>query len=199
MHCGVLRLTKIAETSTVTSPQKPRHNSKITKSTRKRRLPLCETLEVCRNFVRLNALHVFTQTWEPSFVAWMTLLTTTQIAPNGPFTDDMLAAAVRALDRVISGKDEPFLPPRFGYLQLFHFLELMRSRVKCDKKCGFIIAENHRTDAALAYERYRNAQDIPTTTSHLRRLRLIGSRWKDGVRSSPFLLIAFSKTAESFA
>ncbi|OAA34346.1 hypothetical protein ISF_10016 [Cordyceps fumosorosea ARSEF 2679] len=151
------------------------------------------------NFVQLDATRFFAQAWEATFIAWMALLSITQIAPCGPLTVQGLAAAVRALDGVISGREEPYLPPRFGYLQLFHFLESLRSRIERDKKRGFIQAESHRTNAALAYELYRNAQGIPTTTSHLRRLRLLGSRWKDAVRSSPFLLLAFSKTAESFA
>ncbi|KAM3491267.1 hypothetical protein MY3957_005449 [Beauveria namnaoensis] len=156
-------------------------------------------LQGARNFVQLDATRVFAQIWEATFNAWMALLSMTQIAPCGPLTVKGLAAAVRALDGVISGKNEPYLPPRFGYLQLFGFLESLRKRIERDKKHGFIEAESHRTNAALAYELYRNAQDIPTTASHLRRLRLIGSRWKDAVRSSPFLLLAFSKTAESFA
>ncbi|KGQ02907.1 hypothetical protein BBAD15_g11874 [Beauveria bassiana D1-5] len=183
----------------VTIPQKARRSSKITKSGRKRTIPLHVILDLSRNFVQLDATRVFAQIWEATFNAWMALLSMTQIAPCGPLTVKGLAAAVRALDGVISGKNEPYLPPRFGYVQLFGFLESLRKRIERDKKHGFIEAESHRTNAALAYELYRNAQDIPTTASHLRRLRLIGSRWKDAVRSSPFLLLAFSKTAESFA
>ncbi|KAM3543874.1 hypothetical protein ARSEF1564_003211 [Beauveria bassiana] len=126
------------------------------------------------------------------------LLSITQIAPFGTLAFERLAAALRALDGVISGKDEPYLPPRSRYVQLFHFLKSLRSKIERDKKRGLIEPENHRTNATLAYELYRNAQDTPATTTHLHRLRLIGSRWKDTVRSSPFLLLAFSKTAESF-
>ncbi|KAM3548065.1 hypothetical protein ARSEF4850_009640 [Beauveria asiatica] len=136
----------------VTTPQKAWHNSKIIKSKRRRIIPLHATLELSRNFVQLDATRFFAQTWEATFIAWMALLSITQIAPCGPLTVQGLAAAVRALDGVISGREEPYLPPRFGYLQLFHFLESLRSRIERDKKRGFIQAESHRTNAALAYE-----------------------------------------------
>ncbi|KAJ3498207.1 hypothetical protein NLG97_g1304 [Lecanicillium saksenae] len=156
-------------------------------------------LGLSRNFVRLDATQFFARTWEPTFTAWTSLLSITQIVPSVPLTVDSLAPAVRALDEVISGKHDPYLPPRFGHVHLFHYLGSLKGRIERDKKCGLIEAKSHVTNAALAYELYRNAQDKPTTTSRLRRLRLIGNRWKDAVGSSPFLLLAFSKTAESFA
>ncbi|KAM3522498.1 hypothetical protein MY4038_008589 [Beauveria bassiana] len=110
-----------------------------------------------------------------------------------------LAGAVRALDSVIQGKAEPFLPPRFGYVQLFDFLESLKSNIQLHNYCGSIDTKPHQTIAAIAYELYRNAQDTPTATGRLRRFRLVGGRWKDAIRSSPLLLLAFSKTAASFA
>lgn len=170
-----------------------------TKKKAKRKLSVAQALEFCRSFVRPDAASFFLQTWEPACVAWMMLLKSTSIPSRGPLTARRLTGAVEALEAVISGEQEPELPARFGYLQLFNFIESLKSRIELDKRRGLIEAESCRINATRAYQIYLNAQGNSMTATRLRHLRQIGGRWKDATRSSALLLLIFSVKAESFA
>lgn len=165
----------------------------------KKKLPLPQALAFCRKFIRVDATQYFLRTWEPTLVAWASLVHISRIPADEPLTAQRVAEAVRVIDGVIGGEYNPELPPRFGFVQLFNFLESLKSRIEADKRRGLIAAESCRINATRAYELYRNAQKISTSIDRLRRFRQIGSRWRGAIRSSTLLLIVFSETAESFA
>lgn len=164
-----------------------------------RKMPLPQAISFCRKFVRSDAVQYFIQAWEPILVAWASLLHVTTLPSNNPITTLNLTAAVQAIDSVIAGKFGTELPSRFGYVQLFNFLETLSRRIQSDKDRGAIPSEPSRINAARAYDIYRNAQCVASGKDTLRHLKQIGSRWKHLIGSSTLLLAIFSETAESFA
>ena len=173
------------------------HIAKTCKTKKKESLP--QMLVFCRNFIRPDATEYFLKTWEPTLVAWASLVHLSMIPPHEPLTAERMAAAVRSIDRVIGGEYSPELPPRFGYVQLFNFLESLKSRIEEDIKRGVTATESCPINAAQAYEVYRGAQETPTGATRLRHLRHVGTCWKNAIHSSTLLLVIFSETAESFA
>ena len=192
----ILNLTNVA----VIAPTAQRPlRAKVKKRKAKKKPQLTQTLNTCRKFIKSNAEQSFLQTWEPTMQAWTLLLTATHISSSAPLTAPGMAHAVRCLDNAMSGGYEPDLPSRFGYIQLFNFLEILKRRIDYDKKRGLIQSDTCRINASRAYDIYRDAQETPCTTKRLRHCRQIGSRWKHASRASPLLLLLFSNTAESFA
>lgn len=129
----------------------------------------------------------------------MSLLRATRLPPNKAITALNLNAPVQRIDRVIAGEYKTTLPPRFGYVRLFDFLECLKFRVKRDKAEGLIAPKNGHVNAAHAYSIYRNAQGTIPAKYNLRLYRQTGGRWKKLTGPSILLLTIFSKTAESFA
>ena len=79
----------------------------------KRKLPRERAMRLSRNFVRSDAIQAFLQTWEPTLIAWASLLRATRLPPNRAITTLNLNAPVQRIDRVIAGEYGTDLPPRF--------------------------------------------------------------------------------------
>ena len=169
------------------------------KKKRRKEVPWTRAVQLSRQFVRNDAISFFLQTWEPTLVAWVSLQRATRLPVDKPISSLNVTASVRRIDSVIAGGGGTDLPRRFGYVQLYKFLEDLRARVRRERALGLIQLENGHVDAAHAHEIYRKAQRVTQRKDVLRRNKQIGSRWMQLASTSTFLLIVFSETAESFA
>ncbi|KJZ70481.1 hypothetical protein HIM_10110 [Hirsutella minnesotensis 3608] len=151
----------------------------------------------------------FVDSWEAILIAWTSLLQQTPIPIEGPVTALFMTTAVHALEDVIAGKQpmmRPFvkpvrLPSRFGYVQLSRFLDSLEQRIRLDREKGRIYADQNRSDATIAIDRYLDAQGYCIDDSLHRDTPLehkrIGDLWKRLSGPSDLLLSIFSDNADS--
>jgi hypothetical protein len=162
----------------------------------KRKVSLVESINLGRKFIRGDAIQYFLQTWERTLVAWASLLHVSSLPDGVPITNFNVVAAAQAIDSVIAGETE--LPSRFGYVQFFSFIEILRSRIQAEKTLGFIEPRPSVVNASHAYEIYRMAQNKPSAPEQLRHWKRVGGRLKQ-LASSDLLLTIVSITADCYA
>jgi hypothetical protein len=184
-----------------TSGRRDRSCHAVAKRKLPKKVPSAQTITCSRKFVRNDAAHYFIQTWASTLTAWVSLVQATTLPTHVPITDLNMETAAKALNIVITGKDEALLP-RFGCVQLVRLFDVLQRQIRQARQNGSIVARQGRSDKTQAIDIYIKFLDmagkLKTPRSRIWKLQQFGQRWSELSGPSTLLLSIFTRTAENF-
>ncbi|KAH8743793.1 hypothetical protein F5883DRAFT_512125, partial [Diaporthe sp. PMI_573] len=157
---------------------------------------------LAQQLIKHDAETFFAENMEGFYEFWLRLLVQTTFPPNIRFTDRRVLDAFRAVDSIITSRDNAYPLSRLAYVRLANMTVSLKEIIANNRRN---VLKNNRRDASVAIDIYVNAQDIMpgSNESDLQELRKnlnkridLSNHWADLGGDAPLLLLTYSDKAE---
>lgn len=153
---------------------------------------------LCSKLIGIDYVNSFADNCAITIHAWHCLLYKSTLSADITRTDPRIAAAFKAVDDVITGKEGTYLLRRLAFIQLMRIFVTLESIIRHERDKAQVERSPCYRASSVAMDLYVSCQesDLRNTRDKLKERKRTGRSWVQLAGPSPFLALLYSEAAE---